>query len=338
MKRLLLTIYAASLVTVATATNPALELEQVRAILRTNLAGMTEAELDRHALDGLLLGLRDRVWLVEEGTNAVATGIVRNLSLDEGIAYLRVQMITPAVAPEMSRFCQALDATNRLKGVVLDLRFATGDDYAAAAAVADLFVAEERGLLDWGAGVVKSSAKTNALTWPVAVLINGETMGAAEALAAVMRETGSGLLLGNPTRGAAVMTREFVLGNGQRLRLATAAVQLSGETVAPIGRVLPDISVVVTPGEERAYFENPYAEARIAAAPPGAALTGTNRVVRRPRTNEADLVRAHRSGNRMDLEPLPPREPEPEEPLLRDPALARAVDLLKGLAVVRRGQ
>ena len=30
-----------------------------------------------------------------------------------------------------------------------------------------------------------------------------------------------------------------------------------------------------------------------------------------------------------------PRIVEPEKPLLRDPALARAVDLLKGLAVVR---
>jgi hypothetical protein len=32
------------------------------------------------------------------------------------------------------------------------------------------------------------------------------------------------------------------------------------------------------------------------------------------------------------------RNAEPEKPIIRDPALARAVDLLKGLAVVRRTQ
>ena len=32
------------------------------------------------------------------------------------------------------------------------------------------------------------------------------------------------------------------------------------------------------------------------------------------------------------------REPEPEKPLVSDPALARALDLLKGLALVRQSQ
>lgn len=51
-----------------------------------------------------------------------------------------------------------------------------------------------------------------------------------------------------------------------------------------------------------------------------------------------DLVRARREGIRLDEDLTPQREAESEKPFLRDPALARAVDLLKGLAVVRRAR
>ena len=54
----------------------------------------------------------------------------------------------------------------------------------------------------------------------------------------------------------------------------------------------------------------------------------------RRRFNEAELVREKREGASFDLE-VNDRNGEPERPLVHDPALARALDLLKGLAVVR---
>ena len=71
----------------------------------------------------------------------------------------------------------------------------------------------------------------------------------------------------------------------------------------------------------------------------GLALTnqasGTNRAVRRPRFNEAELVRERREGiSEADMTALGEREPE--KPMVTDPALARALDLLKGLALVRQ--
>ena len=109
---------------------------------------------------------------------------------------------------------QQLGATNKLKGLVLDLRYTSGKDYEAAAAVADLFVSKERPLLNWGKGIVRSSSKTDAIEVPVAVLVNGQTAGAAEALAAVLREAGSGLVLGSRTAGQAMIAEEFPLKNG----------------------------------------------------------------------------------------------------------------------------
>jgi hypothetical protein len=103
----------------------------------------------------------------------------------------------------------------------------------------------------------------------------------------------------------------------------------------------PDISVEVTAEEERAYYADAY---RLPArtdllAGGGLGLTngaaGTNRPLRRPRFSEADLVRERREGiSEADITAL--RDRGPDTPLVNDPALARALDLLKGLALVRQ--
>jgi hypothetical protein len=67
------------------------------------------------------------------------------------------------------------------------------------------------------------------------------------------------------------------------------------------------------------------------------APAGTNAASRRARITEADLVRERREGKSLE-EFTPARDREPLKPQISDPALARAVDLLKGLAVVRRSQ
>jgi len=233
--------------------------------------------------------------------------------------------------------------TNKLDGVVLDLRYARGDDYAAAAAAADLFVRKEQALLNWGSGVVRSKAKKDGIGLPVAVLVNGQTTGAAEALAGVLRETGAGLVLGGRTAGQAMVTQEFALKNGERLRIATAAIQLGNGSAMSEEGLKPDIAVEVGAEEERGYYADAYRATERASLPAGAGLSatnqgsGTNRAARRPRFNEADLVRERREGiSEADLTAM--REREADKPMVQDPALARALDLLRGLALVRSGR
>jgi hypothetical protein len=70
-----------------------------------------------------------------------------------------------------------------------------------------------------------------------------------------------------------------------------------------------------------------------------APASSTNRAPRR-RLNEAELVRLSREGQLPDREnPFtnsPTRAAEPQPAVIQDPVLARAVDLLKGLAVVQQ--
>jgi len=328
---------------IAASTNVAPDFQEIYDLLKSNLTGISDAELNRAAVDGLLTNLRGKVSLLadDKASQQKATGssVTKAVVLEEDVAYLRVGRVAEGLAQEISAANQGLSGTNKLKGLVLDLRFTEGDDFAAAAAGADLFVAKERPLLDWGNGMVKSKEKDNPINLPVAVLVNRDTSGAAEALAAVLRETGSGLILGAKTAGGAMTAKDFTLRHGQLLRIAVVPVKLGDGTAMSAQGVKPDIEVVVPPEQERAYLQDAYAI--LGSTNPGlatvASLEATNRPARRQRISEADLVRERREGTNLNLENFTAaRDREPEKPLIRDPVLARAVDLLKGLAVVRR--
>ncbi len=341
---ILLFLFAAAPGARAADTNGVPDFKEVYDLVRAHLAGASEAELNRAAVEGFLARLHGKVRVVGGGGEAAdtnATPLAKSTVLDDGVAYVRVGRVEAGIAEALRRACDQLSSTNKLKGLALDLRFADGDDYAAAAAAADLFVARERPLLDWGQGVVKSKEKKDALGLPVAVLVNHETGGAAEALAAVMRETGSGLLLGSATAGRAMIAQEFPLSDGQRLSVAATPVKLGDGTTLSGQGVKPDIEVRVSPEAERAYLKDAYAVLPGASQPAVAGATptrSTNVVARATRPvplTEAELEREHREGTNRQSGLTPPPPAEPQAPVIRDPALARAVDLLKGLAVVR---
>jgi C-terminal processing protease CtpA/Prc len=225
--------------------------------------------------------------------------------------------------------------------VVLDLRYTQGNDYAAAAAVVDLFISKQKPLLDWGSGIVSSKSKNDAISLPVAVLVNHETKAAAEALAGVLRAAGAGLILGGNTAGEAMIAKEFPMKNGQVLRIATGAMELGDGTNLSTNGVKPDIAVAVNPEDERAYYADAFrtvSKSNLTAESSSATnlFAGTNRVSRRSRFNEAELVRERREGLRSEADAVAEgMRDEPDQPIVHDPVLSRAIDVLKGLAVVR---
>ncbi len=314
-------------------------LGEVYGLIRTNLGGMDQAEIDRRALGAMLAAFGAKITgaegqdLAPEGKSQPGATCTTEV-YDGQIAYVRLNAVEGQAATEIRKAYDKLAATNKLKGLVLDLRFAGGDNYQAAAAAADLFVVKERTLLDFGQGLIRSKAKTNAIQVPVGVLVNGETAGAAEALAAILRETSVGLVLGSRTAGRAATFKNFALSNGQQLRIAANPVLLGDGTAVSGKGLTPDIAVKVTAIDERAYFADAYAVlGRLPARGATNVNAPTNRAARR---NEADLAREKRQGWGADIETEAPRDREPDRPTVSDPVLARAIDLLKGLAVVHR--
>jgi hypothetical protein len=323
--------------------NPAPDFQEVYDLIRTHLSELSEAELNRTAVEALASALSPRVALVGgDNSNMELAGgpLVQTSNLFDGtITYLRITRVESGLAKAVREAYERF-GTNKLTGVVLDLRYAGGGDYEAAADTADLFIAKERPLLNWGKGVVHSKDKSDAITLPVAVLVNGQTARAAEALAAVLREQSAGLILGNKTAGQAMIAEEYPLKNGQRLRIATAMIQVGESTLLSSQGVKPDITVEINPEDERAYYADAFTElARTNAFTSASVLnttTGQTNRARRPRFNEAELVRERREGFVTDAELAAARQGEPEKPVVRDPALARALDVLKGLALVRQ--
>src|SRR6266496_3029553 len=208
----------------ATGTNDLPHFQELFRLLRANLPNTSEEDLNRAAVQGLLNQFYPRVILA---TNSAAAArpedpvLSRTTVYDHAYGYLRVANVATGLADQIKLAWDRIEATNRLKGVILDLRFADGHDYAAAANAADRFLTVEQPILDWEAGSARSTAKADALRVPLAVLVNPQTVGAAEALAAALRETDAAVLIGARTAGQAQVFKEFELSNGQRLRIAT---------------------------------------------------------------------------------------------------------------------
>lgn len=313
-----------------------LKFEEVWGLIRSNLADVSEAELSRAAALGLLEQLGSKVQLA--GTNETAgppsgQALSKAAVYGNHFAYFRVGAISRSLPEELGKQWASLSASNQLKGAILDLRYAGGTDYQAAARTAGLWVRNDRALIRAGGAEFGSTHAAGEIKTPLAVLVNRQTAGAAEALAASLREAGAALLIGSRTAGEARLFQTFDLSTGQKLRIGTLPVEVGGKVLGS-GGVSPDIQVQVSSLDERAYYQDPYLRIPSVIAA-GAGTNDLASVTNRPRRfNEAELVRRHREG--LDINALTgPESGEPLPRVIMDPALARAVDFLKGLAALR---
>ena len=318
-------------------------------LLRTNLAGVSEADLNRAAVLGLIEQLSPKVTLVEdknrsaEASDSNAASAFKASVFENAYGYLRIGQFDNGTDQRAMDAYHKLASTNRLKGLIVDLRYSDGQNYAQAAALADHFFSKSEPLLDWGEGTRKSTVKTDAIELPLTVLVNHKTSGAPEAFAAVLRQAQIGVIIGTNTAGDAAISREFTLSTGQRVRVASTPIRLADSKAFPAGGLKPDIYVEVNPSDELAWFEDAFKVlSKPTTAKVAANLTNelsalsTNRSPRR-RLNEAELVRMLREGLNPENETgTGAREIERAKGIVGDPVLARALDLLKGLTVVQQ--
>ena len=222
------------------------------------------------------------------------------------------------------------------EGIILDLRSNTApDDYAGAAKVADLFALPGTGFY-----LNKNSAVTNlssdnirlkpAFNQPIVILVNNQTVGAAEALAACLKADGA-LVVGRTTRGKAAIFEEQKLSSGQVLRYAVGQVCLADGTSLWGHPVSPDIGLVVDDRMEK----NALALIERHAVP-----DVIGEAVERHRMSEAALVRGDdpELDNYLASHEKKPGVPHPgtASSLFQDVALVDALDSLKAIQVSQR--
>jgi hypothetical protein len=199
--------------------------------------------------------------------------LLKSSVLENDTLYLRVGEVGKNLASEIQSAQSAL-ATNKIAGIVLDLRFAGGGDSTKAA---DLFAQKKL---------------------PLAILVNGQTRGAAIELADDLRAAKAGLIFGSSPD------------------------------------LKPDISVPMNTNDEEKFMENPYGT--LAQNETNSSIATNSLLPFIDHTTEADLVREKIKDGDQDENSAPPIAAEQQKPFIRDPVLARAVDLIKALAIVRQ--
>jgi len=152
------------------------------------------------------------------------------------------------------------------------------------------------------------------------VLLDGETSGPAEAMAAALKAHDQVLLIGQPSAGRGVEYSDFPLTSGKILRVAVAEViGPNGLSLFPDG-VKPDLPVELPLAQKHQIFSQ-------------SAQRGLTNFVferERPHFNEAALI----AGTNPEIE-LRQQRRGPEESL-QDSVLQRAVDVITSLAIFQK--
>jgi len=146
----------------------------------------------------------------------------------DGVGSVRIARFhrrTPAEVEECLKRLQALGAER----FVLDLRNSAGGDLLAAVQVADLFMPRSTVLLrliEPGVGDKDLVAeRETVIRNDLVVLVNGWTLGAAEALAAALQDHGRAYVIGETTRGSGRSQTLVSLGSSLVLQLESVQLQ-----------------------------------------------------------------------------------------------------------------
>jgi len=357
---LLLVVASAPTLPGAVHARPALQqAAEVISVLKSNYVDrdqLSDDLLDSATVAGILQALGSGAVIVPATTNAPTGAATESKSveplahaevIDPAIGYIRLADVdggvVTAVNAELKQFAQ-----KKVTGLILDLRFADGTNYAAAAAVAGRFLSGDQELFtlkssENGAQVFHASAEAKTASsegpdltsTPLILLVNANTRGSAEALAGALRAQDRGIIIGTNTAGAAAEWKDVKLSDGETLRLATAKIVLpakdnggaAGVNLFP-GGIAPDVMVKVDPKIEREV---------VLAANTNETLTASLQPrIEKKGLSEAELVKAFR-GQAIDTSAVSTNKGSEEEgdiQTVRDVVLQRAVDILKGIRVL----
>lgn len=282
-------------------------------------AQIDEAALKRATLRGLIEMLSPGAVFAPAQTPAPAPSPFCSEVLDGRAGYARLGSLNTENLAQLDAALREFTA-EKVHGVVLDLRATPeSSDFALAARVAGLFCTPGTALFSL-AGPNRSPTEFTAEGEPLfrgvlVVIIDENTGGAAEALAATLRWNAKALLVGTRSSGRTVEFAEAAVGAGANLRIAVAEARIAGQSVYPRG-LRPDIEIAQDPEEREIILAQ--------ALEKGAAPFVFER--ERAQMDEAALV----AGTNPEI------GSEPSASGVIDRPLQRAVDLVTALRVFRR--
>ena len=312
------------------------DLQAIITLLKSNFTNpdeITDTELNRATVEGLITRLPRGVMLLpaKENAPAEAPNVFYSEIIGGHIGYVRVGSLNAANLQALDKSVANFAAKN-VNAVIVDLRVSPATtDLSLAAEFAKRFCPKGKTLftLRKPAGHqdrVFGSDRDPAFRGLVMVLTDGDTAGAAEAIAAALRFYNKALLIGQVTAGRAAEYSDLLLPSGKILRVAVA------EMVSPEGRPLfpegikPDLPVDMSMADKRQIFQLSGEKGMGPFVYEGA----------RPHMNEAALL----AGTNPEVEAVEAAQQRrgraPEKPPAHDPVLQRALDVVTSLEVYQK--
>jgi hypothetical protein len=294
----------------------------------TNPDAINETQLNRALLEGLIIRLgHGLILLPEKGVASSEPQSPFYGELLEGhIGYLRPGAFTSANLQTMEKKLAEFTG-KKIDALIVDLRASAANDFSVAADYAKrfcpkgktLFTLRKQGKQDR----TFSSDRDPAYQGLLAILVDGDSVGGAEAFAAALRFYDKALIIGGLTAGRAVEYADLPLPSGKVLRVAVSeVVGPDGKSLYP-GGLLPDLPVDTSAVDKRQIFQLS-AEKGLG---PFVYETG------RPHLNEAALM----AGTNPELESAEQRRGRAQASSApRDSVLQRALDVITSLEIYQK--
>ncbi len=252
---------------------------------------------------------------------------VKSRLLEDGYGYIRISSFQSRTAEQLKKALKKLVKENHkqpLKGLVLDLRNNPGGVLNGSVDVADVFLDE--GLIVYTQGRIKdselrfSAIHGDALKGaPMVVLVNGGSASASEIVAGALQDHRRAIIMGSTTFGKGSVQTIKPLTTKTAIKLTTARYYTpSGRSIQAEG-IVPDITLanVSLEAKKNMHF-GPIKEADLKGH-----LEQTDKKAKDKKTSSTN--------NKKDKD-----NKEQEKPEKTDYALHEALNLLKGINIMKK--
>ncbi|MDH3972656.1 MAG: S41 family peptidase [Deltaproteobacteria bacterium] len=174
---------------------------------------------------------------------------VKSEVLDDSYGYVKVTQFQERTTGDLKKALNQIEKkTEKIKGLILDLRNNPGGLLDQAVKVSDLFLSA--GLIVYTDGRMEAQKMkfyaTEAGTepkYPIVVIVNAGSASASEIVAGALQDTGRGLILGTKTFGKGSVQTILPMEDGSGIRITTARYYTpNGRSIQAEG-ITPDLII-----------------------------------------------------------------------------------------------
>jgi Peptidase family S41 len=313
------------------------DLKEAIQLLKNNYIkpeALNETELSRAAFEGILARLGRGVILLSNSAAEPAEPPAPSYGeiLDGHVGYVRLGALNKANLDALDANLQNF-ASKKVDAVVLDFRASPAtNDFPVASEFAKRFCPKDKRLFTLRKTTARQERSFTSERDPtyqglLILLADGDTAGAAEAVAGVIRIYNKAVMIGQQTAGRAVEYSDLKLPSGKVLRVAVGeAILPEGHPLFP-GGLKPDVPVEMAATDKREVFQ----ASREKGMGPFVVESS------RPHLNEAALI----SGRNPELEAMEAaqhksKNTSEKSSSVRDPVLERALDLVTSIGIFQK--